>query len=96
MVMEKENIELENLKAITEEEKEESRLLNKITAELDKLIYGKKVVRVKQPMTVKKAKKPAKKLKAKKSKAAKKKVKKKAVKKRPAKRKAAKPKRKRR
>jgi hypothetical protein len=41
IILNKENIELDSLKDITEEEKTEAKLLRAIRAELDKLIYGK-------------------------------------------------------
>ncbi len=63
IILDKENIELDNLKEITKEEKTEAKLLGAIRTELDKLVYGQKVNARKADKAIKKVGKSVKKAK---------------------------------
>ena len=63
VILDKENIELDNLKEITKEEKTEAKLLGAIRTELDKLVYGQKVATKKVDKAIKKVGKTPKKAK---------------------------------
>ena len=61
VILDKENIELDNLKEITKEEKTEAKLLGAIRTELDKLVYGQKVATKRTEKAIKKVGKASKK-----------------------------------